>query len=111
MSDKDPERYEGWWIKICTKKTKARKIVFSFAEQDIAEDLQRHVWHSGENSEIPLPSINKYDEVYLHARGEPHADIYFGLCHGVQVCCKHYDFDETESHTVKKGDSDEWDCT
>ena len=106
--------FDKWWIKICTKHTEATTIHFACWEKDEGDKLVRFYWNNGDPAEFALPGKildQNFGELYLFAEVEQKGkNAYFGLCHGATVCCKHYDFDQNERHTVKSGDSDEWKC-
>lgn len=104
--------YSKWWIKVCPAKTESNFISFAIGS-DSQSIAYRFDWANGlSDSEIPLPLLDGLDTIYCRAKVIPDGkNGYFGVCFNEQVCCKHYDFDSEEDHTVKKDDTDEWKCT
>jgi hypothetical protein len=107
--------YTGWWVKVCPKQTEAGWFRIAIGPDD-HNVTQKVVWHTGDPLEFPLLHGHDYNQIYVVGySGDDGKQVYLGLCHDAQVCCKQYRFNQAESsggeaHLVKSDDTDTWNC-
>jgi hypothetical protein len=106
---------EGWWIKVCPKKSDALSMRISVGPDD-QNITQKIIWRQGDPLEFQLLHGHDYNQIYVVGySGQDGKTAYFGVCHESQVCNRHFQPNQTtttggEGHLVKSSDTESWDC-
>ncbi|HTW95275.1 MAG TPA: hypothetical protein VMD30_10800 [Tepidisphaeraceae bacterium] len=107
--------FSNWWLIICPQKTQAGWFRISVGPDD-QNVTQKIIWHAGDPLEFPLLHGHDLNKIYVVGySGQDGKEVYFGICHNQQVCCRHFDFNQSEqtggqAYLIDANDTDTWDC-